>query len=122
MITRLKTQAVYVADQDSALRFYTTKLGFELRQKKPMGPNARWLEVAPPGAESCVVLYPRTIMDGWEQKQPSIVFACRDIHETYEGLVSKGVEFTQTPQRMPWGSFAMFKDPDGNEFVLTDAP
>jgi predicted enzyme related to lactoylglutathione lyase len=31
------------------------------------------------------------------------------------------VEFTSEPQKQPWGTFATFKDPDGNEFVLSSA-
>ena len=48
MITNIRTVAVYVADQDAALRFYTEKLGFEVRNSQPMGPQGNWLEVAPP--------------------------------------------------------------------------
>jgi predicted enzyme related to lactoylglutathione lyase len=28
------------------------------------------------------------------------------------------VEFTQEPKEEPWGSFAQFKDSEGNTFVL----
>jgi predicted enzyme related to lactoylglutathione lyase len=122
MITRIKTQAVYVTDQDKALRFYSEALGFELRRDQAMGPGGRWLEVAPPGAQSCVVLYPRSMMKEWDRKQPSIIFACEDVHQTHQRLIARGVEFTQPPQEMPWGTFATFRDPDANEFVLSDAP
>src|SRR5262249_23199412 len=33
-----------------ALAFYTQRLGFEVRQDVPMGPEMRWLTVAAPGA------------------------------------------------------------------------
>jgi uncharacterized glyoxalase superfamily protein PhnB len=33
-------------------------------------------------------------------------------------LSGKGVEFTTKPKKTQWGSHAMFKDPDGNEFWL----
>ena len=32
-----------------------------------------------------------------------------------------GVEFVEGPTVQPWGSFAKFKDPDGNTFVLSSS-
>ena len=34
-------------------------------------------------------------------------------------LESLGVRITMSPTPMAWGTFAMFADPDGNEFGLT---
>jgi len=34
-------------------------------------------------------------------------------------LRQKGVEFTMGPQKADWGTAAMFKDPDGNTFLLS---
>ena len=36
-------------------------------------------------------------------------------------LSARGVEFIETPTVQPWGSFAKFKDPDGNTFVLSSS-
>jgi predicted enzyme related to lactoylglutathione lyase len=119
VITHIKTVAVYVEDQARALDFYTTKLGFEVRRTEAMGAHARCIELAPQGAETCVVIYPRSMMPQWEQLKPSIVFACQDIMATYALLKSRGVDFIEEPKKMAWGRFARFRDPDGNEFVLT---
>lgn len=62
MIKKIATQAVYVTDQLLALKFWTEKLGFEKRTEIDMGNGSSWLEVAPPGAETCLVLYPRKLM------------------------------------------------------------
>ena len=45
--------------------------------------------------------------------------ACDDVQKTYEAYLARGVEFTQAPTVQPWGTFAKFKDADGNEFVLS---
>jgi lactoylglutathione lyase len=74
--------------------------------------------VAPPGAQSALVLYPRAIMEGWETMKPSIVFECEDIDATYERMSNNGVEFEGKPQKMQWGAFVQFKDDDGNTFLL----
>ena len=120
MITIVKTVAVYVSDQKEALRFYTQKLRFEVRQTESMGPGGSWIEVAARGGHTRIAIYPRSVMKDWEQRKPSIVFGCEDADATYRELSGRGVKFTQTPKKMPWGTFAQFVDPDGNEFVLTE--
>ena len=40
---------VYCTDLDEALAFYTQRLGFEVRDDVPMGPEMRWLTVHAPG-------------------------------------------------------------------------
>jgi len=34
-------------------------------------------------------------------------------------MKSKGVEFDKDPKKEPWGTSAIFKDPDGNKYVLS---
>ena len=34
-------------------------------------------------------------------------------------LQSRGVEFVQEAKKEPWGSSAIFKDSEGNQFVLS---
>jgi len=48
-------------------------------------------------------------------------FACDNVEATYRQLKERGVEFVAEPQKQPWGEFAIFKDPDGNQFVLSSA-
>lgn len=47
--------------------------------------------------------------------------ACDDVEATFRQLSQRGVEFTKEPEKQPWGTFAMFKDPDGNQFVLSSS-
>ena len=42
-----------------------------------------------------------------------------DVFATAKVLKSKGVTFAQEPKNEPWGSIAIFKDPDGNQFALS---
>jgi lactoylglutathione lyase len=119
MIRHVSTVAVYVADQDEGLRFWTEKVGFELRAERPIG-DARWLEVAPPGAASALVLYPKAMMPDWETRRPSVVFEVEDLEATCSGLAEAGVAFAQPLTQMAWGGFASFLDPEGNEFGLRE--
>ncbi|MGG3572625.1 VOC family protein [Bacillus gobiensis] len=118
MIKQISTVAVYVEDQQKAKTFWTEKMGFEVTAEHPMGPHAFWLEVAPRHAESKLVLYPRSMMEGYETKQASIVFETENIEEFYEEMKKNGVELLGEPQKMQWGTFVQFKDPDGNEFLI----
>jgi predicted enzyme related to lactoylglutathione lyase len=42
------------------------------------------------------------------------------VHATAKLLQSRGVEFAQEPKTEVWGTMCIFKDPDGNQFVLSD--
>jgi lactoylglutathione lyase len=118
MITNLTTVAVYVEDQQKAKDFWTSKVGFEVKAEFPMGPNASWLEVAPQNAQTHLVIYPKSMMQGHENMKASIVFACDNVLDTYETMKANGVEFKGEPQTMQWGTFVQFSDEDGNEFLL----
>ena len=48
-------------------------------------------------------------------------FACDDVQATYRQLKARGVEFTSPPAKQPRGEYATFKDPDGNQFVLSSS-
>ena len=111
MITRVSSVGIRAGDQDRAVDFYVGKLGFQKRRDVPMGRDGRWIEVAPPGAETALVPF-----------TPGLVFACDDIQATYEELRRRGVEFTEAPTSHPWGHWAQFRDPDGNEHALIEHP
>ena len=120
MIGAIKTVGVYVEDQAKAVEFYVDVLGFEVRRRMQMGANAEWVEVAPQGAETCLVIYPRALMPDWSQRKSSVVFYCHDVRETVETLSERGVRIAMEPGDLPWGTFAAIEDLDGNWLGLTD--
>ena len=49
----------------------------------------------------------------------NVIFHCDDLHDTYEELSAKGVQFPTPPEQAPWGKWwAVFADPDGNQFGI----
>jgi catechol 2,3-dioxygenase-like lactoylglutathione lyase family enzyme len=118
MIRGIKFVSVPVRDQDRALAFWTEKCGLKVATDQPFG-SQRWIELLIPGAETGLVLF---TMPGDEARigtaQPMSLW-CDDVFATAEAMVAKGVEFEKPPTKEHWGTSAIFKDPDGNKFVLS---
>ena len=119
---KIATVAVYVADQKAALQFWTKQIGLAVRRSHSVGLDLSWIELCDEGAESCLVLYPRSMMPDWAERKPSVVFECEDIDRKFRELIAMGVLFTQPPKRLPWGMFAIFQDPEGNWYGLREKP
>ena len=119
MITNIKFVSIPVQDQDRALAFYTKSLGFTIATDQPFGEKQRWIELKIGHAETRFVLF---TPDGHEDRiggfQP-ISFQTADVQKTYDELAARGVEFTAPPVKQHWGTFATFKDSEGNQFVLS---
>lgn len=122
MIERLATAGVYVRDQQAALEFWRDKMGFEVRTDMAMGPDARWIAVAPPGSQAEVILMAPSWAEDLEREIGGftrIGFCCKDLGATWRELAEKGVVFTRSPASQDWGGdYAEFADPDGNRFAL----
>ncbi len=118
MIKQVKFVGIPTRDQERALKFWTEQIGFKVLTDQPMG-SQRWIELQVPGAQTRVVLF---TPEGHEDRAGTFfngAFGCDDVEHTYEKLKAKGVEFDAPPAKQPWGTFAKFRDPDGNTFVLS---
>jgi catechol 2,3-dioxygenase-like lactoylglutathione lyase family enzyme len=119
MIKAIKFASIPVKDQDAALAFYTTKLGLKVITDSPFDGKQRWIEVGFPRAETKLVLF---TADGQEKMIGgfmNITFMADDVFATAKEMKDRGVEFVQEPEKADWGTAAIFKDPDGNQFVLS---
>lgn len=132
MINRLSVATIWVTDQNEALRFYTEKLGFEIRADVKNG-NYRWLTVGlkdQPDLEFQLAALDASGPFNQEDidKLASLVeggkmgvgpWKTDDCQKTYETLKANGVEFVQPPTDRPYGIIeAVFKDNSGNIMVL----
>src|SRR5258708_25494136 len=132
MLNRLSVTTIWVKNQNEALRFYTEKLGFEIRTDMTAG-DYRWLtvglksqpdlefqlsELKPGGlfTEEDVQMLTKLVDTS---KLGSGVWKTDDCQKTYETLKAKGVDFIQPPTDRPYGIIeAVFKDNSGNLFVV----
>ena len=132
MIKHVSKTTLYVKDQNESLRFYTEKLGFEVRADITMG-DFRWLTVGAKGQPDFeLILYPLQVNDYSLNEEDAkalthllengklggpVVFA-DDLQKTYEEMKAKGVEFVSPPTEQPWAKEAIFKDNNGTIFSL----
>jgi predicted enzyme related to lactoylglutathione lyase len=119
MIRGIKFVGVPVTDQDVALKFYTESLGLKVATDQPFTEKQRWIELMIPGADTGIALF---TPEGHERRIgefQSISFWAEDVFATAGALKKKGVVFTKEPTTEPWGSIAVFSDPDGNQFALS---
>jgi lactoylglutathione lyase len=128
MINHVGTVSVFVGDQERAKEFYTNVLGFELRADAPLypGATARWIAVAPQGAQAEIILYlPDENWSHYRQvvgKSQALTLDVTDMATLHEQLKAKGVIFVQEPDVQPWGTFAMIEDSEGNTLLLVEQP
>jgi len=122
MIKGVKLVNIPVTDQQKALEFYTEKLGFRVLTDQPFDDSQRWIELKiPGGGDTRVVLFTPDAHKSWIGGFLNITFSTDDVNKTYEQYRARGVEFTAPPTKQEWGSYALFKDLDGNQFCLSQS-
>jgi catechol 2,3-dioxygenase-like lactoylglutathione lyase family enzyme len=112
--------SVPVSDQERAKKFYRDTLGFDLIRDEPMGPTDRWIQLSPKGCSTTIALVTwfDTMRPGGLQ---GVMLNSTNIDRDTQELSAKGLQLTPIDQQ-PWGRFAMFKDPDGNGWILRQPP
>jgi catechol 2,3-dioxygenase-like lactoylglutathione lyase family enzyme len=140
MIQRMSHSAIFVLDQDVARDFYVNKLGFEVSMDESMPNGFRWLTVNPKGQPDLQIILMKVAPSpfdgaGVQKIQPQDVetirelmkkgafgagvFQTADCRKTYEEMKAKGVEFLSPPKEQFYGVEAVFRDPFGNWFSMT---
>jgi len=98
---------------DKSLTFYRDILGLKVRDQWP---NYAIFDL--PGTLTLAIMSGG--QKGPKEGAPNIYFAVEDLDTEYKDLRMKGVNFTEAPRRQYWGGYAaIFTDPDGNLFYLT---
>lgn len=117
MITHVKFVSIPTRNQDAALAFYTEKLQFKVMTDQPHDDKQRWIELRIAGSDTRFVLF--TMDESRIGSMFNGALACDNVEKTYSELKERGVNFVSPPQQAEWGSFAIFADPDGNQFLLS---
>jgi len=125
---RIKLTSIMVNDQEKALQFYTTKLGFVKKTDIPMGEH-RWLTVVSKDEQDGPELLLEPI--GFEPAKdyqkalyksgiPLTAFHVTNIESEFERLQKVGVEFSTEPTQMGGSKQAVFNDTCGNYIQLIE--
>jgi predicted enzyme related to lactoylglutathione lyase len=121
MLKKVKFVGIPVRDQEKALQFWVKKIGLQISTDQPMGDGMRWIELKVPGAQTGLVLFTPPGQENRIGTFQNLSFSVDGVDKTYRELIERGVEFTQPPKKESWGTSAIFKDPDGNLFVISDS-
>ena len=144
MIQKMSHATIYVLDQDVAKDFYVEKLGFEVKVDQSLPTGFRWLTVAPKGQSDLEIILMKVgsgtnfiKMKGGNAGNSDTedietmaellkkglfnagAFQTADCRKTFEELKAKGVEFVSEPRDQFYGVEAVFKDPFGNWFSMS---
>ena len=124
MINKIGKITLYVNNQEEAKEFWTEKLNFVVKFEQAMGPDMKWIEVAPSEGEfTTFVLYDKNLMKtqnpNTSVEHPSILLSTTDIMQAYDKMSKNGVEVGEM-MNMPYGKMFSFKDQDGNQYLLRE--
>lgn len=121
--------SLVVSNKAKALEFYTKSVGFD-KKTDVTGPNGyRYVTVGPKDQHLELALWEigsatDPAQAEWSKqwapgKSPPIGISVTDCSAAYKELSARGVHFPSPPTENPWATVAIFKDPDGNLFTLT---
>lgn len=116
--------SLLITDYDEAIAFYVDCLGFSLLENQDMGNGKRWVRVAPPGAQTSLLLVKATnpaqiAQIGHQAGGKVLIFLhTDDFHVDYRRLSDLGVKFLESPREEPYATVAVFQDPFGNKWDL----
>jgi catechol 2,3-dioxygenase-like lactoylglutathione lyase family enzyme len=123
-IAKIGVVCIPVSDQDRALQFYVDTLGFEKRADVPFGDGYRWIEVAPPGADTTIAIAPPPPGKPAGDMETGIGLQTHDIDALHAELRAAGVDVDAEVSRMgdPVPPIFWLRDPENNTLMVIEVP
>lgn len=139
MDMKLEVLIVPVSDVDRAKAFYE-KLGFRLDIDHVADENCRVLQFTPPNSEASII-FGKGVTSAPPGSIDQMVLAVDDVEDARNDLIARGVDVSEVfhyaggpfnnatanprvvgrdPEGRSYFSFASFKDPDGNGWLLQE--
>ena len=117
---KLELVAVPVSDVDRAKAFYSEQAGFNVDHDHKVSDSLRFVQLTPPGS-ACSIALGTGIVDAPPGSVQGLQLVVPDIEAARSELVERGVQVSEV-QRLPWGEFVFFSDPDGNRWSVQAIP
>ncbi|MEO1468952.1 MAG: VOC family protein [Pseudomonadota bacterium] len=125
MPSRLAHVALLVPDYDEALAFFR-RIGFDCREDTDLGGGKRWIRVAPPGAETEILLA-RAVgeaqcaaIGGQGGGRVWLFLETWDFAADLARLRAAGARIEEPPRDEPYGRVVVWSDPWGNRWDLIE--
>jgi catechol 2,3-dioxygenase-like lactoylglutathione lyase family enzyme len=136
---KLEIVVVPVSDVDRAKDFYL-QLGCRLDADFVAGDDFRVVQVTPPGSQ-CSIIFGTGVTSATPGSSQGLQLTVYDIEVARDALIARGVEVSELfhdvggvfhhagtegrlagpdPERRSYASFASFRDPDGNGWLLQE--
>lgn len=121
-MTKMTIEVIFVpvTDVDRAKDFYVNKLGFTADHDNKVKEGLRFVQLTPQGS-ACSIAFGEGIIEMKPGTQQGIMMVVDDVRAVRQELKEKGVDISAIDEQ-PWGTFAYFKDPDGNGWTLQQLP
>ena len=132
MDMKLELVLLPVSDVDRAKAFYTESVGFVLDVDHQPSDEFRVVQMTPPGS-ACSVTVGIGLTDAAPGSYKGTHLVVADIEAARDELVGRGVDVSEIrhmgpsgwadgvdPEHTDYASFADFRDPDGNTWVLQE--
>ena len=123
MPRRLALVSLIVPDYDTAIAFFTA-IGFDLLEDTDLGGGKRWVRVAPPMAETALLLA-RAATPEQEKAIGAqgggrvwLFLETLNFDTDYKRLADNGASFEEAPRNEPYGRVVVWRDPFGNRWDL----
>jgi predicted enzyme related to lactoylglutathione lyase len=117
---KLELVAVPVTDVDRAIAFYVDRAGFVLDHDHRVSEDLRFVQLTPPGS-ACSIALGTGIVQTTPGSAQGLQLVVHDIEAARAELVDRGLEVSEV-ERLPWGAFVHFTDPDGNGWSVQEIP
>ena len=116
---RLELIIIPVTDVDRAKEFYV-KAGFNADHDQTVSDELRFVQLTPPGS-ACSIALGRGLTAAAPGSVQGLQVVVDDIEAARADLIAGGVEASEI-DRLAWGAFVYFKDPDGNAWAVQELP
>jgi catechol 2,3-dioxygenase-like lactoylglutathione lyase family enzyme len=137
---KLEVVVISVSEVDRAKEFYS-RLGWRLDADRSAGTGFRLIQFTPPGS-GCAVQFGVNLTSASPGSAQALLLIVSDIEAARRQLIANGADASDVfhcasgtgcrfpgidvrvsgphPERLSYGSFVSFKDPDGNSWLLQE--